>query len=30
VASLLHLMPRWLYDALFSRAPRKPRGPRSA
>ncbi|MGO4332540.1 SDR family oxidoreductase [Cupriavidus sp. M-11] len=26
VASILHLMPRWLYDALFARAPRKPRG----
>ena len=25
VASILHLMPRWLYDAIFSRAPRKPR-----
>lgn len=30
VASLLHLMPRWLYDALFARAPRKPRRPRDA
>jgi len=30
VASMLHLMPRWLYDALFARAPRKPRRPRSA
>jgi short-subunit dehydrogenase len=25
VAKLLHVMPRWLYDALFVRAPRKPR-----
>ena len=27
VASVLHVMPRWLYDALFRRAPRKPRKP---
>ncbi len=27
VASLLHVMPMWLYDALFARAPRKPRKP---
>jgi hypothetical protein len=26
VASVLHVLPRWLYDALF-RAPRKPRRP---
>ncbi len=26
VASLMHVMPRWLYDALAARAPRKPRG----
>ncbi|MGN5476799.1 SDR family oxidoreductase [Cupriavidus basilensis] len=26
VASLMHLMPRWLYDALAASAPRKPRG----
>jgi short-subunit dehydrogenase len=25
VAKLLHVMPRWLYDRLFERAPRKPR-----
>lgn len=25
VASVLHVLPRWLYDALFRRAPRKPR-----
>jgi len=25
VASLMHLMPRWLYDGLAARAPRKPR-----
>ncbi|MFJ5380680.1 SDR family oxidoreductase, partial [Cupriavidus sp. CER94] len=30
VASLLHVMPRWLYDALFRRAPRKPRQSRRA
>ena len=30
VASVLHVMPRWLYDALFRRAPRKPRQSRSA
>ncbi|KWR88301.1 SDR family oxidoreductase [Cupriavidus sp. IDO] len=27
VASLMHLMPRWLYDMLAARAPRKPRQP---
>jgi len=27
VASVLHVLPRWLYDALFARAPRKPRQP---
>ncbi|TWG85247.1 short-subunit dehydrogenase [Cupriavidus gilardii J11] len=27
VAALLHVMPRWLYDLLFRRAPRKPRDP---
>lgn len=27
VASVLHVLPRWLYDALFTRAPRKPRQP---
>ena len=26
VASLMHVMPRWLYDALAAKAPRKPRG----
>jgi NAD(P)-dependent dehydrogenase (short-subunit alcohol dehydrogenase family) len=26
VASLMHVMPRWLYDALAASAPRKPRG----
>nr|WP_315593416.1 SDR family oxidoreductase [uncultured Cupriavidus sp.] len=30
VASVLHVLPRWLYDALFRRAPRKPRRSRSA
>lgn len=30
VASVLNVMPRWLYDALFRRAPRKPRQSRSA
>ncbi|MHA7152179.1 SDR family NAD(P)-dependent oxidoreductase, partial [Burkholderia pseudomallei] len=25
VAKLLHVMPRWLYDRLFEKAPRKPR-----
>lgn len=29
VAMVLHAMPRWLYDALFGRAPRKPRRPPS-
>jgi hypothetical protein len=24
---LLRLLPGWLYDRLFDRAPRKPRGP---
>lgn len=28
VAMILHGMPRWLYDALFARAPHKPRKPR--
>jgi len=28
VASLLHVMPRWLYDLAMLRAPRKPRSPR--
>ncbi|WP_347555249.1 SDR family oxidoreductase [Robbsia sp. KACC 23696] len=28
VAMILHVMPRWLYDALFARAPHKPRQPR--
>ena len=27
VAMILHAMPRWLYDALFARAPHKPRQP---
>ncbi|MBB6592250.1 SDR family oxidoreductase [Ralstonia solanacearum] len=27
VASLLHVLPRWLYDFAFARAPRKPRNP---
>jgi len=27
VARLLHVMPRWLYDRLFEKAPRKPRTP---
>lgn len=26
VARVLHVLPRWLYDRLFARAPRKPRG----
>jgi hypothetical protein len=26
VAKLLRLLPNWLYDRLFARAPRKPRG----
>lgn len=30
VASILHVMPLWLYDALFARAPRKPRRSGSA
>lgn len=30
VASVLHVLPRWLYDALFRRAPRKPRRSRDA
>ncbi|CAG9175954.1 SDR family oxidoreductase [Cupriavidus respiraculi] len=30
VAAVLHAMPRWLYDALFGRAPRKPRKPGEA
>ncbi|RZT38556.1 SDR family oxidoreductase [Cupriavidus agavae] len=30
VASVLHVMPFWLYDALFRRAPRKPRQSRGA
>ncbi len=25
VAGILHVMPRWLYDRLFEKAPRKPR-----
>jgi short-subunit dehydrogenase len=25
VAMLLHVLPRWLYDRAFERAPRKPR-----
>jgi short-subunit dehydrogenase len=25
VAALLHVLPRWLYDRVFERAPRKPR-----
>jgi hypothetical protein len=25
VAMLLHVLPRWLYDYAFERAPRKPR-----
>jgi hypothetical protein len=25
VAALLHVLPRWLYDRAFERAPRKPR-----
>ncbi|SAL14608.1 SDR family oxidoreductase [Caballeronia humi] len=28
--ALLHVMPRWLYDRLFERAPRKPRGDASS
>jgi hypothetical protein len=24
-AMLLHVLPRWLYDRVFERAPRKPR-----
>lgn len=27
VAKLLHVLPRWLYDLAFARAPRKPRNP---
>lgn len=27
VAKLLHVLPRWLYDVAFARAPRKPRKP---
>ena len=27
VSVLLRLLPRWLYDRAFQRAPRKPRGP---
>ena len=27
VAKLLHVLPRWLYDIAFARAPRKPRNP---
>jgi short-subunit dehydrogenase len=30
VGMLLHVLPRWLYDAVFERAPRKPRGNQSA
>jgi hypothetical protein len=24
--ALLHVLPRWVYDLVFERAPRKPRG----
>jgi hypothetical protein len=26
IARVLKILPRWLYDALFARAPHKPRG----